>query len=146
MGHASAEAGALCQRLIQSAALVEARLEAAVAPSGLSLAKLGVLQHLVEAQSPLPLGQLADRIACVKSNVTQLVDRLEAEGLVRRETDPSDRRVVRAAITAAGRERCAEAAAARSRAEAGLAAGLSPALGAALADLLSVLQREVPAD
>src|SRR5512135_2610723 len=99
------DAGALLHRLMQAAAVVEARLEEAVAPSGLSLAKLGVLQHLVEAREPLPLGQLAERIACVKSNVTQLVDRLEAEGLVVREIDPLDRRIVRAVITAAGRRR-----------------------------------------
>jgi DNA-binding MarR family transcriptional regulator len=36
--------------------------------------------------------------------MTQLVDRLEAEGLVTRTNDPSDRRVVRAEITAKGRE------------------------------------------
>ena len=35
---------------------------------------------------------LAERLTCAKSNVTQLVDRLEADGLVRRKLDPSDRR------------------------------------------------------
>jgi DNA-binding MarR family transcriptional regulator len=41
----------------------------------------------------------------VKSNITQLVDRLETEGLVERVGDSADRRCVRAAITATGRER-----------------------------------------
>ncbi|HET9441429.1 MAG TPA: MarR family transcriptional regulator, partial [Longimicrobiales bacterium] len=45
----------------------------------------------------------AERIACVKSNVTQLVDRLESDELVRRVPDPSDRRSVRAEITDEGR-------------------------------------------
>jgi DNA-binding MarR family transcriptional regulator len=58
---------------------VQERLETALAPTGLSLAKLGALRHLAEADEPLPLGQLAERIACVKSNVTQLVDRLESD-------------------------------------------------------------------
>jgi DNA-binding MarR family transcriptional regulator len=71
----------------------------------LSLAKLGALRHLAEAGEPLPLGQLAERIACVKSNVTQLIDRLESDDLVRRVPDPSDRRSVRAEITPQGRER-----------------------------------------
>jgi DNA-binding MarR family transcriptional regulator len=87
------------------AGLIQDRLEAALEPTGLSLAKLGALRHLAEADEPLPLGQLAERIACVKSNVTQLVDRLEADRLVQRVPDPSDRRSVRAEITAEGRVR-----------------------------------------
>jgi DNA-binding MarR family transcriptional regulator len=39
----------------------------------------------------------------VKSNITQLVDRLEADGLVARHPDPHDRRAKLAALTAAGR-------------------------------------------
>lgn len=84
---------------------VQERLETALAPTGLSLAKLGALRHLAEASEPLPLGQLAERIACVKSNVTQLVDRLETDGMVKRVPDPADRRSVRAVITDLGRER-----------------------------------------
>ncbi|MGQ0562702.1 MAG: MarR family winged helix-turn-helix transcriptional regulator [Gemmatimonadota bacterium] len=91
--------------VMQVSGYVQERLEAALAPAGLSLAKLGALRHLAEADEPLPLGQLAERIACVKSNVTQLVDRLEADGMVRRVPDPADRRSVRAAITELGRER-----------------------------------------
>jgi DNA-binding MarR family transcriptional regulator len=37
--------------------------------------------------------------------MTQLVDRLEAEGLVARVADPQDRRSIRAAITDEGRRR-----------------------------------------
>jgi DNA-binding MarR family transcriptional regulator len=39
----------------------------------------------------------------VKSNVTQLVDRLEAEGLVTRSPDPEDKRSRLAIITEEGR-------------------------------------------
>ena len=85
--------------------VVQDRLETALEPTGLSLAKLGALRHLAESNEPLALGQLAERIACVKSNVTQLVDRLEADQLVRRVPDPSDRRSVRAEITEQGRSR-----------------------------------------
>ena len=91
--------------VMQAAGIIQDRLEAALAPTGLSLAKLGALRHLAEANEPLPLGQLAERIACVKSNVTQLVDRLEADDLVRRVPDPSDRRSVRAEITPDGQAR-----------------------------------------
>jgi len=84
---------------------VEQRLDAALEPLGLSLAKLGVLSKLVEAGEPLPLGALAERCACVRSNITQLVDRLEADKLVARADDPRDRRSVRAELTAEGRAR-----------------------------------------
>jgi DNA-binding MarR family transcriptional regulator len=91
--------------LLRAAQQVEGRIEAALGDAGLSLAKLSVLNHLVHAEDPLPLGQIAGRISCVKSNVTQLVDRLEADGLVLRVSDPYDRRCTRAAITEEGRNR-----------------------------------------
>jgi DNA-binding MarR family transcriptional regulator len=71
----------------------------------LSLAKLNVLGILVGSSAPLTLGELAQKLACVRSNVTQLVDRLESDGLVRREADPADRRSIRAVVTDAGRDR-----------------------------------------
>src|SRR5438046_10142909 len=97
----------LVRSLLETAEAVEARLEAAVGP--LSLAKLGVLRPLVEAKQPLPLSELAEREHCVRSNITQLVDRLEKEGLVRRRAHPSDRRGVLAALTPAGRRAYASA-------------------------------------
>ncbi|MGH6960561.1 MAG: MarR family winged helix-turn-helix transcriptional regulator [Dongiaceae bacterium] len=81
---------------------MEARLDAI----GLSLPKLLALKALSEAGESLPLGQLAERLSCVKSNITQLVDRLEADGLVARRPDPHDRRTKLAALTAAGRRAC----------------------------------------
>jgi DNA-binding MarR family transcriptional regulator len=91
--------------LLGAAHAVEARIENALSPLGLSLAKLNVLGVLVNSTSPLTLGELADRLACVRSNITQLVDRLEGDGLVKRESDPSDRRSIRAVITDSGKER-----------------------------------------
>ncbi len=99
----------LAFRVIGAAHEVEGRLEGALGSIGLSLAKLNVLKALADAGEPLPLSHLADRCCCVRSNITQLVDRLEAERLVERLPDPGDRRSVRAALTAAGRERHAEA-------------------------------------
>jgi DNA-binding MarR family transcriptional regulator len=74
----------------------------------LSMAKLMALKALSEAGESLPLGQLAERLSCVKSNITQLVDRLEADGLVARRLDPNDRRTKLAVLTAAGRKACDE--------------------------------------
>ena len=94
---------ALTLLLLDAARAVEARAEGTLGEIGLSLATLGALRHLVLASEPLTLSQLAERHCCGKSNVTQLVDRLEADGLVARESDPGDRRTVRATVTSAGR-------------------------------------------
>lgn len=95
---------ALTLLLLDAARAVEASAEGALAETGLSLAKLGALRHLVLATEPLTLSQLAERHCCGKSNVTQLVDRLEGDGFVARTNDAEDRRTVRATVTAAGRQ------------------------------------------
>jgi DNA-binding MarR family transcriptional regulator len=80
-------------------------MEEALTAVGLSSAKYTVLAQLAQAREPLTLSELAARVSCVRSNMTQLVDRLEAEGLVRRVDDPADRRMVRAVLTELGQER-----------------------------------------
>lgn len=50
-----------------------------------------------------PMGALAGELRCDASNITWLADRLEARGLVERQSAPSDRRVKALALTAAGR-------------------------------------------
>ncbi len=99
-------AASLADGLLGAAAALRDRLEAAVEPHGVSLPKLDVLSTLVTAGEALPLGVLTQRLECAKSNVTQLMDRLEADKLVRRVPDPHDRRSVLAEITEAGRQRC----------------------------------------
>jgi DNA-binding MarR family transcriptional regulator len=91
--------------LIHAAHRVEARLEEALAGVGLSCAKFGALSVLVTQDEPISLSELAEKLTCVRSNVTQLVDRLEADGLVKRTDDPADRRAVRAEVTGLGRKR-----------------------------------------
>jgi DNA-binding MarR family transcriptional regulator len=92
-------------KLLKAAHAIEERLESSLAEVGLSSAKFGALNQLVQAKEPLSLSELASRVACVRSNITQLVDRLEIDGLVRRVSDPEDRRSVRAEVTQLGRER-----------------------------------------
>ncbi|MCQ4046475.1 MarR family winged helix-turn-helix transcriptional regulator [Streptantibioticus rubrisoli] len=53
---------------------------------------------------PLPMRRIAEHLKCEPSNITGIVDRLEARGLVERRPDPADRRVKLAAATAAGKE------------------------------------------
>jgi DNA-binding MarR family transcriptional regulator len=91
--------------LVNAGRAVEQNLEKALARVGLSLAKFGALTHLLEAGEPISLSECAEKMTCVRSNITQLVDRLEADGLVRRVKDPQDRRTVKAAVTQLGIER-----------------------------------------
>ncbi|MEG8275611.1 MarR family winged helix-turn-helix transcriptional regulator [Streptomyces sp. AHA2] len=75
--------------------------ESAAAEHALTGAQARLLSLL--CLEPLPMRRLARRLKCEPSNVTGIVDRLEARGLVERRPDPSDRRVKVAAATPEGR-------------------------------------------
>ena len=98
-------ASSLALSIMHAARLIEERMEGALGAVGLSVAKHTALTRLQEAGEPLTLSDLAERLSCVRSNITQLVDRLESDGLVRRVADPSDRRSIRAELTDIGKER-----------------------------------------
>ena len=121
--------------LLRAAHVVESQMEASLEGAGMSLAKLSVLRHLVRAGEPLPLSQLAERSSCVRSNMTQLIDRLEADGLVRRVADPNDRRSVRALLTRAGQRRHDQAVQLLEAREAAIVGSLDAAERATLARL-----------
>lgn len=123
--------------LLHTAYSVEHEVETELAVVGLSLAKLAALKALTESGESMPLTQLAERLSCVKSNVTQLVDRLEADGLVERQFDPKDRRARLATLTAAGRKACREGARVQQQAEQKLLRKLTAAESRMLADLLA---------
>src|ERR1700740_1116196 len=96
---------AVASAMVQAAHRVEARLEEALAGVGLSIAKFETLSILVSQDRPISLSELAAKLVCVRPTAPQLVDRLETGGLVNRADDPSDRRAVRAEVTALGRKR-----------------------------------------
>lgn len=58
----------------------------------------------VVADQPVPMNQIAAVLKCEPSNITGLVDRLAARGLVARQPSPTDRRVKLVAATRAGAE------------------------------------------
>jgi DNA-binding MarR family transcriptional regulator len=134
--------GSASYRLMSAFKQIEDRFEATLEPLGLSLAKFGALAKLVEAGEALPLRTLAERCACVRSNMTQLVDRLEAEKLVVRADDPHDRRSVRAALTSEGRTRHAEGLKAIRAVERDLFSRLSPKRAEDMLESLRVLVGE----
>jgi len=114
----------LLDGLVWLGQMIERHMDEAVQPLGLSVAKLEVLCVLVQKGEPIPLGVLSRELHCVKSNITQLVDRLEADKLVRRMPDPNDRRSVLAVITEEGSERCDEGWQALNKAKQGILNGL----------------------
>jgi len=75
--------------------------EEAAAARSLTGAQAKVLALL--RRGPLPMRQIAQTLSCEPSNITGIVDRLEARGLVARQPDPDDRRIKRVATTEAGR-------------------------------------------
>jgi DNA-binding MarR family transcriptional regulator len=127
--------------LLHAAGSVESFVDSRLSSVGLSLPKLAALDRLMQTGGILPLGQLADRLACVKSNVTQLVDRLEADGLVTREPDPNDRRSRLAVITDAGRQAYEKGADIRRDAERQLFGALTSDDAARLSDIIEKLDR-----
>jgi MarR family transcriptional regulator, organic hydroperoxide resistance regulator len=58
--------------------------------------------HVIEPERPLPMGRLAEALSCDASNITGLVDRLEARGLVQRRSSGADRRVKVIHLTPSG--------------------------------------------
>lgn len=112
--------------LLGVAQVLQNRLEAALESVGLSVPKYFALQRLVEAGEPVSLSSLALRQRCVRSNITQLVDRLEADGLVKRVDDPADRRAVLATVTSVGVERFSAATAAIAKVQTELASRIAP--------------------
>ena len=125
---------------MEAAHLLHSRLEAALGEVDLSPAKFAALDHLMKAGEPVPLRVLSEGLHCVPSNMTQLMDRLEAEGLVRRRPDPADRRIVRAELTKLGKQRANAGAKVIAKAQADFAKSVSKAGGAALDRLVQSIR------
>src|SRR3954468_20099891 len=86
---------------------LDAELEA---EHGLPLSSYEVLLHLDDAEGQrMRMSDLATTVILSRSGLTRLVDRLEREGLIARESCPSDARGSFATLTAAGRRKLAAA-------------------------------------
>ncbi len=79
------------------------RIGAAFAELGLTFAQAHALR-LLDPDRPSPMNELAELLVCDASNVTGIADRLEARGLVERQSGGADRRVKTLALTPAGVE------------------------------------------
>jgi DNA-binding MarR family transcriptional regulator len=100
------------------------RINEALVPFGLTFSRFEALALLhFTRRGSLPLGKIGQRLQVHPASVTNTIDRLERDGLVRREPHPQDGRATLAAITDEGRRTVDAAAAALGAIEFGLAGG-----------------------
>lgn len=104
-----------------------------------TLPQFDVLAQLAREPEGLPFVVLSRRLLVTAGNLTGIVDRLERDGLVRREGDPSDRRVFRVRLTSRGRARVQTLIPRHDRRLRELLSGLSPRQQETLRDLLGRL-------
>jgi DNA-binding MarR family transcriptional regulator len=92
------EAEAIVDHLRAIRLILKRPIAEAIAASGLTAPQVGALKALAGGD-PQSLKDLCSRLGLAHSTVSGIVDRLERRGLVRRETDPQDRRLTRIVVT-----------------------------------------------
>lgn len=103
-GLAEPVAMAATTALMRAQQLASQAVERALRPLGLSFARYEALMLLSFSRTgSLPLSKVGERLLVHPTSVTNTVDKLEQQGLVRRERHPSDRRTTLATITPDGR-------------------------------------------
>src|SRR5689334_1935474 len=123
------------QQIIQSA------VDAALKPPGLTFARYEALVLLYfSRKGALPMRVMGERLQLHPTSVTNIVDRLEHDGLVRRTPHPTDRRTTLVEITDAGLQRREAATAAVVEVNLGLK-GLTDRQTEQLTDLLAKVRR-----
>ena len=126
---------------------MERALGAALAPQGLTVQKFNVLMELAASpEGRLSLSDVGRRLIRSPANVTTLVDRLEADGYVRRVRSAADGRVTLAEITEAGWRVLRPAARAVFAEERRILRELLPAQRRQLTELLEGVQPPPPSD
>lgn len=90
--------------IMRAQQIVLARVDDALKPFELTFARYEALVLLTfSRRGSLPLGKMGERLMIHPTSVTNIVDRLEAQGLVRRVDHPTDRRTTLCEITDDGR-------------------------------------------
>jgi DNA-binding MarR family transcriptional regulator len=136
---------AILGRLHRISARLQRRIEAWLAPLDLTWESFSLILTLRRSGAPFALRptDLYRESLLTSGAITNRIDRVEKQGLVRRRQDPNDGRAMVVQLTAAGRRLADEAAAIHFRALAETFSGLSKQecaqLNASLAKLLSVV-------
>jgi DNA-binding MarR family transcriptional regulator len=133
-------------RLLKATRLVEGSLrERMRAERGMTLPRFDVMAALYRAREGLRMSDLSGVLMVSNGNVTGIVDRLEAEGLVERAAVAGDRRATRVRLTARGRDAFEDMAEEHEVWVDRLLAGLTPAETETAARLLDKLAGSVMA-
>jgi DNA-binding MarR family transcriptional regulator len=91
--------------IMRAQQILLARLNELLGPLGLTFPRYEALMLLSFTRAgTLPLGKVGERLQVHRTSVTNIIDKLEADGLVRRIPHEADRRTTLAEITDAGRE------------------------------------------
>jgi MarR family transcriptional regulator, transcriptional regulator for hemolysin len=94
----------LIRDLLRASKQLRLRLEAALAEVGGSFAMFAVLDA-VAIEPGLSQRAIGDRLSIEGPSITRHLDHLEAEGLVTRQRDREDRRIIHITLTATGQAR-----------------------------------------
>ena len=107
-GRGGAMAAATAVMRVQQ--IVLGSVDEALRPFDLTFARYEALVLLqFSRKGSLPLGKMGERLMIHPTSVTNIVDRLEAQGFIRRVPHPTDRRTTLAEITDDGRQVVEEA-------------------------------------
>jgi DNA-binding MarR family transcriptional regulator len=98
------DAMAAATSIMRAQQVVLAAVDGVLRPLGLTFARYeGLVLLLYSRKGLLPLGKMGQRLMIHPTSVTNIVDRLEQQGLVRRLPHPTDGRTTLAEITRDGR-------------------------------------------
>lgn len=138
----------ISSRLFRLVGHVEQMVGRIYAKYGLNRPEADLLSTLLRAGKPMPASYLAASVMCSTGTMTNRLDRLERDGMVRRRNDPDDRRGVLIGLTPQGRKAIEAAIAEREAVDAELIPGLSSKKRQALVGLLreSLLSLETQVD
>jgi DNA-binding MarR family transcriptional regulator len=133
-------------RLLTCTSLIERRVRQHLRDSfGTTLPRFDLLAQLDRAPAGLAMGDLSRRLMVSNGNVTGLIDRMAAEGLVARSTAPGDRRIQLVRLTRAGKAAFDKMTPAHERWIASMMANFGRTELAQLQSLLASLKRSLEA-
>ena len=99
-----ADGMALVTSVMRAHQILLARVDDALAPLGLTFARYEALMLLTFSRAGgLPLGKIGQRLQVHPASVTNVIDRLERDGMVKRTRHPTDQRTTLAVLTTKGR-------------------------------------------
>jgi DNA-binding MarR family transcriptional regulator len=91
--------------IMRAQQILMARLNELLAPLDLTFPRYEALMLVYYSrQGELPLGKISDRLQVHRASVTNVIDKLEAQGYIKRVGDSTDRRTILARITGPGRK------------------------------------------